>query len=156
MNCQREIEVLAAVMDGRWPEGCDAEVRAHAASCRDCGEVVIVAGALRQDHHAAIREAGVPPPSLVWWRAQRRARQEAMDTARRTITAVQTGSLAAAVVIGAALIGGIGALLGHIADGIHFGAFDVVLPSPEVLILAALGTSILLAPLTVWLLVAED
>lgn len=155
MNCQREIEVLAAVMDGRWPEGCEAELRAHAASCSDCREVVLVAGALRRDHHAALSEATVPHSSVVWWRAQRRARQEALETARRAITAVQTGSIAAATVVGAALIGGLGAWLSHIADGIHFGAFAWA-PSADVLVLAALATGILLAPLTVWLLVAED
>jgi predicted anti-sigma-YlaC factor YlaD len=156
MNCQREIEVLAAVMDGRWPAGCEAELRAHAASCSDCSEVVLVAGALRRDHHAAMSEATVPHGSVVWFRAQRRARREALETARRTITAVQTGSIAAAAVVGAALIGGIGALLARVADGFHFGAFDLVMPAPDVLVLAAVATGIVLAPLTVWLLVAED
>ena len=155
MNCEHEPEILDAVMSGRWPHATDPELRAHAAVCAVCSEVALVAGAIHDDHVDAVHGAPVPPASVVWWRAQQRARREAVQTATRAITAIQTGAVAAAVIIGAALIGGVGALAAHIGDGIHFGAFDFA-PSPAVVLLAAAATSVLLAPVAVWVLVARD
>lgn len=155
MNCEREIEVLDAVMSGRWPEGCEPELRAHASRCSLCTDVVTVAGAIHEDHTVAMHEAPLPTASMVWRRAQLRSRREAIQAATRAITAVQTGTIAAAVVIGAALIGGVGALLSHISDGIHFGAFDFA-PSPGVLLLAAAAAGLAFAPVAVWVLVSED
>jgi predicted anti-sigma-YlaC factor YlaD len=155
MNCEREPEILQAIMDGRWPDGSDPELRAHASKCGPCSELITVAGAIRADHQEALAEAAVPPSSLVWRRAQRRAREEAVREVTRAITAVQTGALAAAVVVGAALIGGIGALLAHISDGIHFGALDFV-PDQNVMLFAAVATCVLFAPVAVWMFVAED
>jgi predicted anti-sigma-YlaC factor YlaD len=154
MNCEREPEVLQAIMDGRWPDGCDAELRAHASGCALCGELIAVAGALRADYRDAMAEASVPPSSLVWRRAQRRSREEAVRDVTRVITALQAGAIATAVVVGAALIGGIGAWLGHVADGIHFGAVDVA-ASQNALLFAAAAT-LLFAPVAVWMFVAED
>ena len=155
MNCNSEPEVLEAVMDGRFPDGCEVELREHVASCDDCADLVLVAGVIREDHHEAVTHANVPPPSVVWWRIQRRARAEAVQAATRAITAVQTGAIAAAVIIGAALIGGVGAWLAHISDGIHFGAFDFA-PAPEVVLLASAGACLMFAPVALWVLVARD
>ena len=155
MNCEREYEVLDAILAGRWPDGSDPELRAHASACNLCRELIAVAGAIRADHHEAMAEAAVPPSSLVWGRAQRRAREEAVKEVTRAITAVQTGAVAAAVVVGAALIGGAGAFLAHISDGIHFGALDFV-PDQNVLVFAAVATCVLFAPVALWLFVPED
>ena len=155
MNCEREPEVLEAVLAGRWPDGADPELRDHADGCDACDELALVAGAIHADHYDAVHGANVPPAAVVWWRAQQRARAEAVKSAKQTITAVQTGAIASAIVVGLALAGGLGALIAHIGDGVHFGAFDFA-PSPSVALLAAVATSLLLAPAAVWLLLARD
>mgnify|MGYP006162161733 CR=1 FL=1 len=99
MNCEREFDVLDAVMSGRWPDGCDEDLRMHAHHCEICHDLIQVAHAVRTDHLEDLQHVTVPPSGVVWWKAQRRARQEAVTAARRTIAAVQTGTMAAAVIV---------------------------------------------------------
>jgi hypothetical protein len=68
MSCTREQEALDLVRAGRWPEGCDDELRAHVATCVHCSESVPIASLLTADYHAAVRTAPVPTSGLVWWR----------------------------------------------------------------------------------------
>ena len=153
MNCERELEVFDAVMSGRYPDACDAELLAHAARCENCRELVIVARPLRADYHAAVAEAAVPPAGVVWWRARARARREAIEAASRAITLVQAASIGAATVAGLALIGGAGVWLARISDGIHFGAFQA---GSSVLLLMAGATALLLAPIVAWVAVSGE
>jgi hypothetical protein len=103
-DCIREQEALELVRAGRWPDGCDEETRAHIASCASCAECVHVAAWMSADFQRAVRTARVPSSGLVWWRAQRRARQEAERNAARIVTLVQGVSVATgvAVVVGIA------------------------------------------------------
>ena len=89
MECLREQEVMEAVRCGRWPHRCSEDLRAHVASCAICVDVLEVAVALHADHDTAYLEARVPPAGFVWWRAELRARQEALRTASRPMTLVQ-------------------------------------------------------------------
>lgn len=153
MNCEREPEVFDAVMSGRYPDACNAELLAHANACPDCRELIAVAVPLRADYRAAVAEAAVPPSGVVWWRAQRRARREAIEAASRAITMVQAASIGAAAAVGLALVGGASVWLTRLADGIHFGAFNPA-GGLSVLLLVASATALLLAPVAVW--VASD
>jgi predicted anti-sigma-YlaC factor YlaD len=156
MNCEREFDVLDAVMSGRWPDGCDEELRIHAHQCAICVDLIEVAHAVRSEHLAEMQEANVPPSGVVWWKAQRRARQEAVTAAQRAVTAVQTGTIAAAIVIGLAVIGGLGALIARFTDVLDFQWVRAFTPSTDVMILAGLMTLALLTPFAVWLMVHED
>lgn len=154
MNCERELEVLDAVLTGRYPDACSAELLAHATQCPNCRELVIVAKPLRDDYRAAVSTAPVPAAGAVWWRSQRRARREAIEAASRAITMVQTASIGAAIAIGLGLAGGAGLWLARISDGIHFGAFNSAAGS-SVLLLMAGATALLLAPFAVWAAVSD-
>jgi hypothetical protein len=97
VDCEAEAEVLAAVVEFRWPERVDARLREHVSSCAICSAVVAVAGAFdlaRQDTQAL---AVLPDSSRVWWLAQLRARREAAEAAARPITATQVIAFAWAV-----------------------------------------------------------
>ena len=155
MNCEREFDVLDAVMSGRWPDGCEDELQAHARSCAVCVDLVDVANAIRTEHLAEMQDAVVPPSGVVWWKAQRRARHEAVAAAQRAITAVQTGTIAAAIVIGLAIIGGAGALAARL-NVFDFGWLQVLKPSTDVMMLAILLTFVVGTPIAVWLLSPED
>lgn len=87
--CTREDEVLGALETSRWSQDSDPALRAHVAECTSCGQLVDLAEALLDDHHALISEAQVPSSAIVWWRAQMRSRREAERTVTQPMTFVQ-------------------------------------------------------------------
>jgi hypothetical protein len=89
MFCENEQEVLEAIQSGRWPEGCDPSLHEHVAGCAVCAEVVLVAGALRQEAAVARGEVRLPEGGAVWWKAQLRARREAAERATLPIKIVE-------------------------------------------------------------------
>ncbi len=97
VECQFEAEVLAAVVQSRWPERVDDRLRAHVASCAICSDVAAVASAMDVAVEEMRASADLPDASRVWWRAQLRARREAVEAAGRPITAVQLIAFACAV-----------------------------------------------------------
>ena len=91
-ECAREQDVLDAVAAGRW----DAELRAHIESCAICQDVRTVFAAMSEERDAAWEETSVPPASVVWWRAQIRAREEATRAASRPIAMAQAVAITCA------------------------------------------------------------
>ena len=102
VECAREHEVVALVMSGRWPDGCDLELREHASACEVCGDVVAIAPALREDLRRADEQ--VPAAGQVWWRAAIRARADAARDAARPMIWLQalTGAGAAGLALAGA------------------------------------------------------
>ena len=96
VECTFEAEVLAAVMQSRWPERADAQLRAHVAACAVCSDVAAIAGAIETSREELRAHAMIPDSGCVWWLAQMRARREAATTAGRPITAAQVLALACA------------------------------------------------------------
>ena len=97
-ECAHERDVLDLVLSERWPDRCDPDLVAHARACDVCRDVVAVAIAMRADEarvEAEIIAASprhqsvVPDATLVWWRAQLRAHEDAARTAARPIAMVQ-------------------------------------------------------------------
>jgi hypothetical protein len=103
-ECSREQDVLDALSARRWPERCDADLRAHVASCAICADLVDVATALLEDHEVAWHDALVPPSGVVWWRAQLRAREEAARAAARPLAFIQGVAASVAVWLVLALV----------------------------------------------------
>jgi hypothetical protein len=66
--------------------------------CPECGPLVALAEQIRREFADTERQAHVPTPEIVWWRAQMRAREDAARTAARPI--VFTQALAVAALIG--------------------------------------------------------
>ena len=97
-ECACEKEVLDLVLAERWPDRADAEIVAHAETCEVCREVVMVALAMREDE-ASVESAivagtpqhpsVVPDATLVWWRAQLRAHEDAGRRAARPVAMAQ-------------------------------------------------------------------
>ena len=89
-ECAHEREVLDLVLSERWPDRCDADSLAHVAECEICADVVSVALAMREDQALQPMEAAqVQDATLVWWRSQLRAHEEAGRKAARPIAMVQ-------------------------------------------------------------------
>lgn len=104
VECLREQELIETVTHGRWPEGCDSELRAHIATCSICGDALQLCLSFNEDRETAKAGAQIPSAGLVWWRAELRARQEAMRTAARPITFIEAFGAAAGTGLAVAIL----------------------------------------------------
>jgi hypothetical protein len=88
LTCEHEGDLLDALAARRWPDRADAALRDHVSSCTVCADVAVVAAAFFADGDSE-PAAPLPPASVVWWKAQIRARQDAARLASRPILLVQ-------------------------------------------------------------------
>ena len=84
-GCARENEVAGLVERGQWPHVCSQDLRDHVRSCSVCRELVVVKQALQRDRTEAMRQPVLPSASALWWRAQLRKRNEALEKIGRPI-----------------------------------------------------------------------
>ena len=104
IECPREQDVLDVVTAGRWPGKCPAELADHVANCEVCRDVAAVFAVIAEERDTAWEEPAGPPASLVWWRAQIRAREEAARAAARPIAVAQGLAVVCLVVAAIALV----------------------------------------------------
>ena len=158
-DCEFECEVLAAVVEGRWPERADTELRAHASTCAICSDVAAIGAALESDRETLRAEAALPDGGLVWWRAQLRARREAAKVAGRPITAAQVLALAAAAGLAGACFGATSArfqsALARIAASVQTLPVETLL-AEHWAVAAGGGAVLLLVPAAVVLAILRD
>ncbi len=148
-ECAREQDVVEAMTSGAWSE----ELRSHASGCKICSDVVEVVHALHCDYAAASQEARIPSAGLVWWRAELRARREAMHAAERPMTLVQAfgGACAAGVLI--AVLSRTGPLLKELLPS---GPIDAIALLRQHLPLAfTLGVLLVLAPVALYFVFSD-
>ena len=106
VECPRESEVLTMVVTRQWPERVPDDLRAHVDSCETCAELAVAAQAIEiEAEMTRPLSRDLPSAGTVWWRAQLRARQEAVRDAVRPMTAVHTLSLAAIFAVVGAIFG---------------------------------------------------
>ena len=103
-SCPHEAEVQAILRQGHWPEACDPEFRKHVQTCRTCSEQLLVLHAFHSARAQAIEAARVDHPNLLWWRAQLRRRNEALQRVGRPITTAQIFELCISILAAAALL----------------------------------------------------
>jgi hypothetical protein len=150
-ECNREQEVLELARAGRWPDSCDDEVRTHVAHCSPCSETARIATLMTADLHAAMRTTRVPTSGVVWWRAQRRAREEAAHAATRAVTLVQ----AIFVVIGVTVaLGMVGA--DTLRRALTFSMSAAVFSQWSLPLLIVFAAWLAIAPVAVYLAVSRD
>ena len=170
IECAREAEVMEAVAFGRWPEHAAEGLTAHVATCAVCGDLVEVARVLHNDRDAACREAPVPAAGMVWWRATIRARAEAARTATQPISVLQGIAAACAVGLAGGLvsvawrsidwtawINRLGGLVGHLESRRgDIAAVSALATSHALPVLLGLAACLLLAPLVIYITLADD
>ena len=93
-TCPREKEVREMQALGQWPQACPPELRAHVEACRSCGELVLVTSAFQQARNEATDAAKMGSPGLLWWRAQLRRRNAAVERIGKPILGAQIFALA--------------------------------------------------------------
>lgn len=104
-SCKHESELAELLKRGQWPTLATPEMRAHAASCTACRDLVAVTQAFRRERTAAAGEARLEPPGVLWWRAQLRKRDAALRQVSRPLVAAQTFALALGLVAALLFLG---------------------------------------------------
>ena len=102
-RCEREPEVLREVRAGRWPQATDEELRRHATNCAVCADAVLVAQYLARAARLE-REAPLPHPGLIWWKAEIMARRDAARRATRPIAIAEWIAIACGLAVALAAI----------------------------------------------------
>ena len=106
IDCPFDGDVLELSVAGTWPARASQELRAHVGTCAICSDLAVVSSTIAE----AQADAHIAPPALpsagtVWWRAQIRARQDAVREVARPITIAQAITFAACVGIAGAVFG---------------------------------------------------
>lgn len=104
VECPREAEVLQAI-ECRSHREIDAALGQHMSACPVCSDLAAVAAAFDGARRDLIAAAELPDAGRVWRQAQVRARQEAIRSAGRPITAAQLVSFGAAMGLLGAYVG---------------------------------------------------
>jgi len=92
--CPRERELGEVLNLGQWPQACSDELRAHVAGCRSCRELVLVRQAFGRERTTAAGEVRLESPGVLWWRAQLRRRNAAIERIGRPLLGAQIFALA--------------------------------------------------------------
>ncbi|MGA9069797.1 MAG: hypothetical protein WB424_06070, partial [Terracidiphilus sp.] len=102
-GCAYEKEVTRVLLQGGWPVACTEELRAHVAACRGCADLMLVTASFQREREAAVSAARIGTPGALWWRAQLRRRNAAVERIARPILGAHLFALfiCAAVVIAA-------------------------------------------------------
>ena len=103
-DCPRQSEVATLLKSGRWPDACEPELRAHVASCNLCRDTVTVKQAFRAALAQSREAARLDSPNLLWWRAQIRRRNAALERVGRPIAGAHRFALAVNLLVAVALI----------------------------------------------------
>jgi hypothetical protein len=163
-ECAREQDVLDAIQAGRWSDDHEDEGREHARRCNVCADLGRVAGALSEES-SELQDVRVPPAGVVWWKAQRRARQEAARAAAQPIRTAQWLAAAAAAGVAAAAVGIASPWARGWTAWVVGAARQFQLPEMAALsdamhanttLLVALALPVLIAPVIVYLTVERD
>lgn len=103
-GCPREREVTELVQRGQWPEAASPEIAAHLRECRSCADLVLVADAFQRARANAAGPQNECAPGLLWWRAQLRRRQAAMEEMAKPILGAQIFALVVNLAVAAGFV----------------------------------------------------
>jgi hypothetical protein len=101
-SCSREKEVTELLKRGHWPQACSPELRAHVAGCRACGDLALLTATFQAARAESASVAPLQSPGLLWWRAQLRRRNTAIERMARPLLGAQIFAFAVTLLAGAA------------------------------------------------------
>jgi hypothetical protein len=100
-TCPRQTEVQQLLAQGHWPHACPPELRAHLGDCRSCAELVLVTQAFQQSRAATAAQVKLPAAGAIWWRAQLRRRNAAVERVGKPVLGAYVFALAVVVLAAA-------------------------------------------------------
>ena len=84
--CSRESQLTAVLRSGHWPDACDPELRSHVKECSRCRDLVLVSQAFQSARSESANVARLEPPGILWWRAQLRRRNAAVERIHKPLS----------------------------------------------------------------------
>ena len=91
-SCEKEVAELLRL--GQWPAACPPELRAHLSACRSCGDLALVTHSFQCARAEAAGAARIGTPGALWWRAQLRRHNAAVERIGKPILGAQIFALA--------------------------------------------------------------
>lgn len=91
--CSYQEKLSLELRQGKPPEDWDEPLRNHVANCPSCNDFLLVTQALQQDRTEAVKSARVASPSTLWWQAQVRMRNGAMERINRPVALAEKFAL---------------------------------------------------------------
>ena len=126
-TCARENEVSEALHRGHWPDGCTTELRNHVVACRTCSDLALVSQTLQSARAHATAMPHLEPPGVLWWRAQLRRRNAALEQIDKPILGAQLFAFVVALAVGVMALAwqvrqghGVASWLKDLAGVLHF------------------------------------
>jgi hypothetical protein len=78
-SCAKENDVAQMLANGHWPQACAPELRTHIGACPSCADLIMVARVFQSARADAASAAHLGSPHALWWRAQLRRRNAAVE-----------------------------------------------------------------------------
>jgi hypothetical protein len=91
--CSFQEKLALELRQGRLPEDWDEPLRNHVANCRSCNDLMLVTQALQHDRTETVKSARVASPGTLWWQAQVRMRNGAMERINRPVALAEKFAL---------------------------------------------------------------
>jgi hypothetical protein len=130
-TCTREPEIKGLLARGHWPAAATPDLRAHAATCSACAQLVLLTQAFSSDRAQASATARLEAPGVLWWRAQLRRRNTAIERLQRPLIGAQIFAVALSLVAAVVFLAGQSkqglAWLTDLPRALHF---EALLPEP--------------------------
>jgi hypothetical protein len=161
VECTRERDVLDALTSDHWPD----DLRAHTSTCAICSDLVAAVQPILVDRVDLSSEGHLPTSGVMWWRAQMRARQEAVREAARPITIAQAVGAVFVLALIVSAIAWVSPVVrawfvdstANIVANVRNTEFSATTLASQHWLLLAMGLVwLLLAPLVIYFVVAED
>lgn len=102
--CAREKEVAGLLHSGHWPQACSPDLRTHVATCRTCGNLVLLTQTFQGARIVSSGMARLESPGVLWWRAQLRRRNAAIERIGKPILGAEIFAFAVTVVVAAGFL----------------------------------------------------
>ena len=103
-SCGREAELTQLLAQGYWPDASPAELRAHVEACRVCADLVLVSQAFQAAHREMIPGSRLESAGALWWRAQLRKRNAAIEKVGRPIFGALIFAMVISVLVGGGML----------------------------------------------------
>lgn len=102
--CPREKETGEVLRLNHWPHACPPDLRTHVEDCRSCSDLVLFMRSFQQARASSTAAAPLQPAGALWWRAQLRRRDAAIERIGKPILGAQIFALAVTLMVGAGLL----------------------------------------------------
>jgi hypothetical protein len=102
--CPREKDTAEMLRLNHWPHACPPDLRTHIESCRSCSDLALLTRSFQQARSTAAAAAPQHSAGALWWRAQLRRRNAAMERIGKPILGAQIFALALILLIAAGFL----------------------------------------------------